>query len=543
MSDFFAAQGIIHQLSCVETPQQNAVVERKHQNLLNVARSLRFQSHLPMKFWGDCILTATHLINRIPTSLLSNKSPRELLFSAIPSYHHLKVFGCLAYVSTLSRNRVKFDPRATPSIFISYPYGMKGYKFYNLHTHSVIISRHAVFHESIVPYASYLDHSSTPINENVILPIPAVVPDISEEVTSIPVFVSDSFNHHSPISETHVSEIPISNESVPETSVSETPNSVSETPTSSIPCPPLRKSTRIKSKPSYLQDFHCKLVSTSPLQSDLMSTDSGKPYPLSSFVSHQNLSSPHKLFFLSISSHIEPKFYHQAVKDANWRASMQAEITALEANQTWIVTNLPPNEHPIGCKWVYNVKQKSDGSIERYKARLVAKGYTQCEGLDYHETFSPVAKMTAVRVFLALVVAKGWMLHQLDVNNAFLHGNLDEEVYMTMPPGFAVKGEPRVCKLTKSLYGLKQASRNWFSKFSTALVDLGFIQSKADYSLFTRVKCDSYIALLIYVDDVAITSNDAKAISEFVIQLNDRFKLKDLGPLKYFLGLEIARST
>jgi hypothetical protein len=551
MDDFFSAQGTIHHLSCVETPQQNAIVERKHQHLLNVARSLRFQSHLPLKFWGDCILTATHLINRIPTPLLSNKSPHELLFSAMPSYSHLKVFGCLAYVSTLSKNRTKFDPRAIPSIFIGYPYGMKGYKFYNLHNHSIIISRHAIFHETIFPYASYSDHTSTQLHDNVSPSITTHIPDFSEDVfpssLSQPVTFNSipSFDISEPTTEPSVSEtsapIPQFSSVSDASAATDSPVSVSDH-NHSISVP-LRKSSRVKFKPSYLQDFHCKLASTSPLQSSLMNAESGKPYSLSSFVSYHNLSPSHRSFCLSISSQIEPKFYHQAVKDANWRAAMQAEITALETNNTWIVTTLPPNKHPIGCKWVYKVKHKSDGSIERYKARLVAKGYTQCEGLDYHETFSPVAKMTTVRVFLALAAAKGWLLHQLDVNNAFLHGDLDEEVYMTMPPGFAVNGESKVCKLTKSLYGLKQASRNWFSKFSTALVDLGFIQSKADYSLFTRVKGDSYIALLIYVDDVAITSNDAKAVSEFVIQLNDRFKLKDLGPLKYFLGLEIARST
>lgn len=222
---------------------------------------------------------------------------------------------------------------------------------------------------------------------------------------------------------------------------------------------------------------------------------------------------------------------------------MSAEISALKTNKTWIVTDLPPNKHPVGCKWVYKIKCKADGSIERYKAQLVAKGYTQCEGLDYHDTFSPLAKMTTIRCILALAAAKNWVLHLLDVNNAFLHGELNEEVYMNMPSGFGIKGESKVCRLTKSLYGLKQASRQWFSKFSSTPIDLGFVQSKADYSLFTRPQGSSYIALLIYVDDVAIASNDSNAMSSFISLLYEKFRLKDLGALKYFIGLEIARPS
>ncbi|VVA27052.1 PREDICTED: Retrovirus-related Pol poly from transposon [Prunus dulcis] len=221
---------------------------------------------------------------------------------------------------------------------------------------------------------------------------------------------------------------------------------------------------------------------------------------------------------------------------------MDSELVALADNHTWTLTHLPPGKFPTDCKRVYKIKRCADGSVELYKARLVAKGFTQIEGLDYHETFSSTAKMITIRCLLAVAASQHCIIHQLDVHNAFLHGDLHEEIYMSPPPDLRQQRENLVCCLHKSLYGLKQASRQWFAKFTEAILAAGFIQSKADYSLFTRKDGKSFIALLIYVDDILITGNDIDAINILKSFLHTCFHIKNLGDLKYFLGIEVSRS-
>ncbi|CAL8150569.1 unnamed protein product [Prunus armeniaca] len=283
-------------------------------------------------------------------------------------------------------------------------------------------------------------------------------------------------------------------------------------------------------------------MSPKPSPSSLSGSTKGTRYPLCNFLSYHRYSPQHHSFVATISQDVEPSSYTETASHSHWQDTMQSELATLEANHTWSLTPLPHGKKPIGCRWVYKIKRHSDGTIERYKARLVAKGYTQLEGIDYHDTFSPTAKMIIVRCLLALAAAQDWSLHQLDVNNAFLHGDLHEEIYMSPPPGLQRQGENLVCRLNKSLYGLKQASRQWFAKFSTAVQAAGFVQSKADYSLFTCRNGKSFTALLIYVDDILITGNDLKAISILKQFLHSRFRIKDLGDLKYFLGIEVSRS-
>lgn len=222
---------------------------------------------------------------------------------------------------------------------------------------------------------------------------------------------------------------------------------------------------------------------------------------------------------------------------------MDHELSALMKNKTWHL--VPPQGHKniIDCKWVYKIKKKSDGTIDRYKARLVAKGFKQRYGIDYEDTFSPVVKAATIRLVLSIAVSRGWCLRQLDVQNAFLHGLLEEELYMSQPPGYEDKAHPSfVCKLDKALYGLKQTPRAWYSRLSQKLLSLGFVSSKADTSLFYYSKGNIIIFMLVYVDDIIVASSCKEATDALLRDLEKDFALKDLGDLHYFLGIEVKRS-
>jgi len=190
------------------------------------------------------------------------------------------------------------------------------------------------------------------------------------------------------------------------------------------------------------------------------------------------------------------------------------------------------------------MKYKADGAIECFKAILVAKGYTQTYGIDYTETFAPVAKINTVRVLLSLAANLGWPLQQFDVKNAFLHGELFEEVYMELPPGCMIPETHswKVCRLKKSLYGLKQSPRAWFGRFTKSMKAFGYCQTNSDHTLFLKKQQGKITALIVYVDDMVVTGNDPEEREALQDYLSREFEMKDLGPLKYFLGIEVSRS-
>ncbi|KAJ9565218.1 hypothetical protein OSB04_001184 [Centaurea solstitialis] len=243
----------------------------------------------------------------------------------------------------------------------------------------------------------------------------------------------------------------------------------------------------------------------------------------------------------SVTSDISPipRSAAQAMCDPHWRAAMDAEMSAIISNYTWDLVPKPSAANIVGNRWLFRHKFDSNGRLERYKARLVAQGFSQQPGLDFDDTFSPVVKPATIRTVLSISISRNWPIHQLDVKNAFLHGDLTETVYMRQPPGYVNSSFPdHVCRLRKALYGLKQAPRAWYHRFAVFLSSLGFLSSKTDTSLFTYHRGSDTIYLLLYVDDIILTASSPSLIS----MLSSEFPMSDLGPLSFFLGIAASRS-
>ncbi|GJW73239.1 retrovirus-related pol polyprotein from transposon TNT 1-94 [Tanacetum coccineum] len=524
----FEDNGTLHRLSCPYTPQQNGRAERKHRHLVETGLAMLFHAHVPASYWVDAFSSATYIINRLPTKLLGNHSPFELLYSRLPNYTNFRAFGCLVYPYLRDYSAHKLAPRSIPCVFIGYNPQYKGYKCLDPDSSRIYITRHARFDEVTFPFASTA-------NPNAL------------STLQLCTFLEDG--------------PPISDAPVPESRPTDTRPS-SSSPCGLCPVPttaaePIHEPDSTPSSPYSSEDDN------PPTDSDDVSSHGAPPAPPAtaptepSSVHQMKTRSKSGIFktkhspdFVSLTSHalhaalfslVQPKGFKSAAKHPQWMAAMHDEMEALKQNCTWTLVPRPSASNIVGSKWVYRIKYHADGSVERFKARVVAQGFTQIPGLDYSHTFSPVVKASTVRIVLSLAVLHRWRLHQLDVKNAFLHGHLNETVYMEQPPGFIDPQFPNhVCKLSKALYGLKQAPRAWFHRLSSFLLAHGFVCSRADTSLFVFTKDSCIMYLLVYVDDLILTGNNESLLTSFTTRLNQEFAIKDLGDLSYFLGLEVS---
>jgi histone deacetylase 1/2 len=528
---YFDSMGISHTISCPHTHQQNGSAERKHRHIVETGLSLLAQASMPMKFWDEAFSTATYLINRLPTRVIDNATPLEHLLGAKakPNYNMLKTFGCACWPLLCPYNARKLSFRSKECVFIGYSGHHKGYKCLDVATGRVYISRDVIFDESVFPfsrlnpsekpivytYESLLDLGSTAFctNDRIDVQLPVVFPAAgTAPIDARAAHVDQAPRHDGP----HVEPIG------PTTDDSAHADPAADTPPAS-PAPSSTTSSLVVPVPPAPDRVH-------QMQTRLRA---GKSVP-------KRRTDGTVTYTAARASDTEPTSVSAALLNPKWKEAMDAEFSALQRNQTWRLVPAQKGLNIIDSRWVYKVKRKPDGSVDRFKARLVAKGFKQRHGIDYDDTYSPVIKPTTIRVILSLAVMQGWQMRQLDVDNAFLHGHLEEDVYMVQPAGYVDSRFPHhVCKLEKSLYGLKQAPRAWFARLSSRLQELGFIPSKADVSLFVYKHDSITIYMLVYVDDIIVVSSTAKAADHLLAKLRQTFPVKDLGHLGYFLGIEV----
>ncbi|KAJ9697298.1 hypothetical protein PVL29_009198 [Vitis rotundifolia] len=467
---------ILHQTSCVDTPSQNGVAERKNRHLLKTARALMFHMKVLKQFWADAVSTACFLINRMPIVVLKGDipykviHPQKSLFPIEP-----RIFGCTCYVRDTRPFVTKLDPKALKCVFLGYSRLQKGYRCFSTDLNKYLVSTDVVFSEDTSFFSS---------------------PTRSAMVKSRPT-VGQSSIVDSNASLAHlgtVVDVPIAPVKPPIVQV------YSWRPVTTDTCPALAPSS---SDPSSDLDLP---ISLRKGKQQCKST-----YSIANFASYDHLSSS------SI-----PNTVIEALNHPGWKNAMLEEIHALEDNHTLKLVDLPQEKKVVSCKWVFTVKVNPDGSMARLKASLVARGNAQTYGVDYSDTFSPVAKLNSIRLFISIVASQQWMIHQLDIKNAFLHGDLEKEVYMEQPVGFS--------------------PRAWFGKFNKEIQAFGMNKSKKDHSLFYKKSTTSIILLMVYVDDIVITGNDHAGISNLKAFMHSKFHTKDLGELKYFLGIEVSRS-
>ncbi|KAJ4757139.1 hypothetical protein LUZ62_067514 [Rhynchospora pubera] len=538
---------ITHQTTCPYTPQQNGLSERRHRHIVELSLSTMSAAALPLNLWDEVFSSIVYLINRLPSSATST-IPYTTLFSKQPDYSLLRVLGCLCFPYTKPYNNNKLELRSLPCVFIGYATSQKGYRCLHIQTGRIFVSRHVIFDENSFPFKDQPTSIQTETNNN--------------ELHSLALLrLGESSSDNAPLATTGAS--PTDNVALatvnasPATTGASSPDNV---PLQTVTFPINANFSPTDAQPTDIQPLlnpsndSINIQTNTLQQADAsgalsLSTPQQQQITSSTFQSHNMVTRTKdqtrrtKLFpgYVAYTSIIttEPTCFTQADKIKEWREAMSEEINALAKNNTWQLVPPPSNQKIIGCKWVYKLKQKSDGSIERHKARLVAKGFNQEEGVDFFDTYSPVVRPTTIRLILSLAISSNWGIKQLDVHNAFLHGDLQEKVYMAQPPGFIDASHPdHVCLLTKSLYGLKQAPRAWFQKLSTSLIEIGFVASSYDPSLFIAKHQNHTLFILVYVDDILVTGSSPQMISTCVHQLQQKFAVKDLGSLNFFLGIE-----
>lgn len=498
--EFCKTFGIKRQLTAAYTPQQNGVAERRNQTIMNLVRSTLTEKKMPKEFWAEGVKWVTYVLNRSPTAALENQTPEEAWSGIKPDVTHFRVFGCIGHVHIPEAKRIKLDDKSCKCVFIGSSEESKAYRMYNPISKKIMVSRDVVFEET-----KQWDWGRNDVEGIKTISEVLMWEDERDYVLEEEELEEENAEHNE--------DAPEPDEDLPEPE--ETINSAEQLATHGEP-----STRREKKRPAYLNDYECGVMLEEEAE----------------FIRDM-------MVLQAVTAIGDPMSFDEAVAYAHWREAMQAEIESIERNQTWELVHLPEGTNTIGVKWVFKTKYNEHGELDKYKARLVAKGYAQRFGVDYNEVYAPVARWDTIRMIIATAANQNWSIYQLDVKSAFLHGELQETVYIDQPQGFVKKGgEEKVYRLKKALYGLKQAPRAWFSKIESHFIREGFKRSESEHTLFVKEEKQGQILIVsLYVDDLIFTGNCERLMNDFKESMKKKFDMTDLGKMRYFLGVEVLQ--
>jgi hypothetical protein len=564
---FYNQEGITHSSSSPYTPQENPFAERFNRTSLESAESMRLNAGAPLQFWAESLDAAVYLNEgRRHTAL--NVSPHEAKFHQPRSTIHLRRWGCRVYFPV--RIGKKLSAKRLPGIFIGYSrVSRKGYRIWDPSSKRVVVHRYkdVIFDENLLPFCDGAMKIAAADSVNltkIMFPVKAPSaggPDSKSDPVEMMIDLETDDDDDECSDKNGKEGITIENDENPNGNDSANDNDDDDDDDEDdddddddgdddddddIPGHQTRHSVRTRApinrfipganSSTYHSTHRSMAKNSQPELSLLKITDyDACRYPRPSLSGLRPLDIP------------IPKSLSEAMSGPHagyWLDAVQSEIENLKQHGTWKLVKLPPGRKPIGSKWIFDVKGHSsgDGSIGKFKARLVAQGFSQREGVDYKEVFSPVANIEAIRLQLSIAAHYGWKLHHIDIVGAFLNGDMDTTVYMKQPPGMVNQGqEDLVCELLKSLYGLKQAGRTWNKKLDGFLTRIGFLRTSADPCIYLKRVGDRLIIAGIHVDDILLVYNDDELLQDLIKSLKAEWDITDLGEPTVLLGMRIRR--
>ena len=475
-------------------PEQNGLAERFNRTLIEMVRCMLKDSGMDRKYWAEAIKTAAYVRNRLPCDQNQGKSPFEATMNQKPDLDAMRVFGCICYSHVPKQKRSKLSDTAVKCHMLGYSENQKAYRVMEIATGKVFNSRSVTFVETVVA-------SNDRLNFNV-----------STIGTPVSPVVGQAFD--TPVSPAVGQVHPVGDDDVdmndghfdPNMDNFVAPNRSSNMDNFVAPNRSSKVTAVTESPRSQLDDISDRHVNKRMTMPNFNLDDGTDVYCLVAEIMDEQAST-----------------YEQIMKSDNrdqWKKAMDNEMKSINSQNTWILKPLPDGKKLVGSRWIFKIKKNSDGEIARWKARFCAKGFTQVAGIDFHETYAPVAKMNSIRLILSIVTTENLELHQADVDTAFLYGLMDAEVYIKQPTGYIEPGkEDWACLLLKSLYGTKQAARQWYKKVHGTMTKNGFIECQSDNCVYVRYINSEFSIIALYVDDLIIASttlNGVKTILDFL---------------------------